>query len=86
MTPSPAHEAPFDPKETVAALVGLFPTLGPEEQRLSLELYRLPAEGQPVPIQRLAERPARHSVVSAWPAVRLFSRNGRDTRLSAGLR
>lgn len=74
MTPSPMYEAPFDAKETAAALVGLFPTLGPEEQRMSLELYRLLADGQPVPIQRLAERLGHRSddvakTLRGWPGV-----------------
>jgi len=68
------HEAPLDVKETAAALVALFPSLALEEQRLSLELYRLLAEGQPVPIQRLAERLGHHpddaaNTLHSWPGV-----------------
>jgi hypothetical protein len=38
------------------SIVGCFPTLDLLEQRLSLELYRLLAAGQPVPRETLAER------------------------------
>jgi len=43
-------------EDVVAYIVGLFPTLNSFEQRLSLELYRLLAEGQPVPRYKLAQR------------------------------
>jgi alkylmercury lyase len=71
---------PFDAKEAAAALVGLFPALNPEEQRMSLKLYRLLAGGKPVPIHRLAERLARHSddvakTVRTWPGV-FFDQRG----------
>ncbi len=74
------REGPFDAKETAAALGGLFPALKPEEQRMSLELYRLLAEGTPVPIQRLAERLARHpddvaKTLRTWPGV-FFDQHG----------
>jgi alkylmercury lyase len=42
--------------ELAASIVGCFPTLDLREQRLSLVLYRLLAEGQPVPLTSLAER------------------------------
>jgi alkylmercury lyase len=76
----PEFVAPFDAKETAAALVGLFPALNPEEQRMSLELYRLLAEGKPVSIRRLAERLARHSddvakTLRTWPGV-FFDQHG----------
>jgi hypothetical protein len=41
-------------KEMAATIVGLFPTMNSLEQRLSLELYRLLANGQPVPRATLA--------------------------------
>jgi alkylmercury lyase len=67
-------EPNFDVKEIAAALVALFPRLTLEEQRLSLELYRLLAEGQPVTIQRLADRLGHSSEDVAnrlhkWPGV-----------------
>lgn len=42
--------------DLAASIVGCFPTLDLLEQRLSLELYRLLAAGQPVPRETLAER------------------------------
>ncbi|MFY9528134.1 MAG: organomercurial lyase [Candidatus Acidiferrales bacterium] len=42
--------------ELASSIVRCFPTLNLVEQRLSLELYRLLAEGQPVPRMTLAER------------------------------
>jgi hypothetical protein len=42
--------------DLVASIVGCFPTLDLLEQRLSVELYRLLAAGQPVPRETLAER------------------------------
>lgn len=66
--------APLDVKKTAATLVGFFPSLGPEEQRLSLELYRVLAEGRPVSFSRLAERLGRGSeevahTLRGWPGV-----------------
>src|SRR5713226_3703792 len=42
--------------ELAAGIVECFPTLDLLEQRLSLTLYRLLAEGQPVPLASLADR------------------------------
>ena len=42
--------------DLAVSIVGCFPTLDLLEQRLSLELYRLLAAGQPVPRETLAER------------------------------
>jgi alkylmercury lyase len=67
-------QAPFDARETATALVSLFPALNAEEQRMSLELYRLLAEGKPVSIRGLAQRLARHpddvaKTLRTWPGV-----------------
>lgn len=61
-------------EELAASIVGCFPTLDLLEQRVSLALYRLLAEGQPVPLRRLAERletPVEtvNRVVRGWPGV-----------------
>ncbi|MGH9204042.1 MAG: alkylmercury lyase MerB [Vicinamibacterales bacterium] len=74
------HEARFNAAETAAALVELFPALGREEQRLSLELYRLLAEGQPASIRRLAERLGHAAedvayTLRKWPGV-FFNEQG----------
>src|SRR5919109_3259206 len=60
--------------DVAAYIVGLFPKIDPFEQRLSLELYRLLAEGQPVPRQGLAQRLGRtietiNKTLDAWPGV-----------------
>src|SRR5713226_4925476 len=60
--------------ELAGSIVGCFPTLDLLEQRLSLELYRLLAEGQPVPRETLAERlgiPADgvNRILDGWPGV-----------------
>ncbi len=60
--------------ELAASIVRCFPSLSLLEQRLSLDLYRLLAEGQPVPRTALAER-LRVSVkeviriLDSWPGV-----------------
>ncbi len=46
----------LDLNQLAASIVECFPTLNLLEQRLSLRLYRLLAEGQPVPRKVLAER------------------------------
>ena len=60
--------------ELAASIVGLFPTLDLLEQRLSLALYRLLAEGQPVPRASLAERlgisiETVNRILDGWPGV-----------------
>ena len=60
--------------EVTAYIVGLFPSLNVFEQRLSLELYRLLAKGQPVPRQRLAQRlestvETVNKTLDSWPGV-----------------
>lgn len=57
-----------------ANIVGLLPTLDLAEQRLSLELYRLLADGQPVPRAVLAQRlgiPVEtvNRILDSWPGV-----------------
>jgi alkylmercury lyase len=55
-------------------VVGVFPKLDAFEQRLSLEIYRLLAEGQAVPLSKLAEQVAvgaeviKH-ILDRWPGV-----------------
>jgi len=56
------------------SIVGFFPTLDLLEQRLSVELYRLLAEGQPVPRAKLAERLGIlvenvNQILDRWPGV-----------------
>ncbi len=60
--------------DVAAYTVGLFPTLNLLEQRLSLELYRLLCEGQPVPRARLAQRlgiagDTVNQILDGWPGV-----------------
>jgi alkylmercury lyase len=60
--------------ELAASVVRCFPALNLLEQRLSLELYRLLAEGQPVPRMVLAERlgvsfEAVNRILDGWPGV-----------------
>ena len=60
--------------ELAARIVRCFPGLNLFEQRLSLDLYRLLAEGQPVPRTALAERLAVsvetiNSILDGWPGV-----------------
>ena len=68
-TPSKLHL-----NELAASIVECFPTLNLLEQRLSLKLYRLLAEGQPVPRAALAERlevPVEtvNRILDGWPGV-----------------
>lgn len=60
--------------ELATSIVGCFPTLDLFEQRLSLALYRLLSEGQPVPRTMLAERLGTsvetvNRIVDGWPGV-----------------
>jgi alkylmercury lyase len=60
--------------ELGASIVGCFPTLDPFEQRLSLALYRLLADGQPARRATLAERletsvETVNRIVDGWPGV-----------------
>src|SRR5689334_5703413 len=60
--------------ELAASLVRCFPTLNLLEQRLSLDLYRLLAEGQPVPRATLAKRleisvETANRILDGWPGV-----------------
>lgn len=69
-----AIEHKFDLDRVATSIVGVFPTLDLFEQRLSLELYRFLAEGQPVPRPLLAERlsvPIEivNQVLNGWPGV-----------------
>jgi len=66
--------------ELASSIVRCFPTLSLVEQRLSLELYRLLADGQPVPRTALAERlevsiETVNRILDGWPGV--FSDNER---------
>jgi alkylmercury lyase len=67
-------EHKFDLDRVATSIVNVFPTLDLFEQRLSLELYRSLAEGQPVPRALLAERlsvPVEivNEVLNGWPGV-----------------
>lgn len=60
--------------ELAASIVKCFPSLNVLEQRLSLDLYRLLAEGQPVPRAALAKRVGVsveivNRVLDSWPGV-----------------
>ena len=60
--------------ELAANIVRCFPSLNALEQRLSLELYRLLAEGQPVPGTALAKRldtsvETVNRILDGWPGV-----------------
>src|SRR5258708_21208353 len=60
--------------ELSASIVECFPTLNLLEQRLSLDLYRLLAEGQPVPRTALAKRleisvETVNRIMDGWPGV-----------------
>jgi alkylmercury lyase len=68
-TPSKLHL-----NELAASIVQCFPGLSLLEQRLSLDLYRLLAEGQPVPRTSLGERlgiPVEtvNGILDGWPGV-----------------
>lgn len=61
-------------EELAASIVACFPTFDLLEQRLSLDLYRLLAEGQPVPRPALAKRLAIpvdtvNRILDGWPGV-----------------
>jgi len=61
-------------EELASSIVGCFPALDLTEQRLSLALYRLLAEEQPVPITRLAEHleisvETIKRILDGWPGV-----------------
>ena len=60
--------------ELAATIAGCFPTLNAVEQRLSVELYRLLADGQPVPRATIAENLGMHvdtvnRILDGWPGV-----------------
>jgi alkylmercury lyase len=46
----------MEPRELAEELAAARPSLGPQEQRLALALYRLLAEGEPVAREQLIER------------------------------
>jgi alkylmercury lyase len=61
-------------EELAATIVGLFPTLSTEEQRVSVQIYRLLAEGQPVPHEKIANTvgistDAVEKILGKWPGV-----------------
>jgi hypothetical protein len=63
-----------DLDDVSARIVRIFPTLDSLEQRLSLELYRLLAEGEPIPRELLSERlevplETVNQILNAWPGV-----------------
>lgn len=67
-------KAKIDLNTLAAKIVGAFPKLDTFQQRLSLELYRLIALGQPVPRALLAERvgssvEAINQILDGWPGV-----------------
>src|SRR5437870_1676082 len=60
--------------ELAASIVRCFPSLNLLEQQLSLDLYRLLAEGQPVPRRELAQRlgvsvESVNPILDSWPGV-----------------
>jgi alkylmercury lyase len=60
--------------ELAATIVGLFPTLSTEEQHVSVQIYRLLAEGQPVPHKKIANTvdismDAVEKILGEWPGV-----------------
>ena len=60
--------------DLAASIVRCFPSLNLIEQRLSLDLYRLLAEGQPVPRKALAKRleislETVNRILDGWPGV-----------------
>jgi alkylmercury lyase len=64
----------LDLAELATSIVRSLPSLNIEEQRLSLHLYRLLAEGQPVPQAVLAERvgvavETVNRILESWPGV-----------------
>src|SRR5216684_6637645 len=61
-------------EELAAGIAACFPTLNLLEQRLSVDLYRLLVEGQPVPRTALAKRLAIpvdsvNRILDGWPGV-----------------
>jgi len=69
-----ATNAKIDLDVLATSIVGVFPKLDLFEQRLSLELYRLLAGGEPVPRSLLAERlgvrvERVNQVLGGWPGV-----------------
>src|SRR5260370_31294603 len=69
-----AKEHKVDLDRVATSILGAVPTLDLFEQRLSLELYRVLAEGQPVPRALLSERlgvPVEtvNQVLNGWPGV-----------------
>lgn len=64
----------LDLDQLAASIVRCFPSLNLLEQRLSLDLYRLLAKGQPVPRTALAERlgvsvETVNCILDSWPGV-----------------
>jgi alkylmercury lyase-like protein len=64
----------FNLAELATSIVRCFPSLNVVEQRLSLELYRLLADGQPVPRAALADRAGItvetvNRILDSWPGV-----------------
>src|ERR1700687_1378397 len=60
--------------DVAARTVAAFPVLNLLEQRVSLQLYRLLAEGQPVPRGRLAQRlgisvETVNGILDRWPGI-----------------
>lgn len=60
--------------EIATSILGCLPTLNAIEQRVSVELYRLLAEGQPVPRAALAEQigipvDSVNRILDGWPGV-----------------
>lgn len=63
-----------DLEDLATSVTEVFPKLDSLEQRLSLEIYHLLAEGQPVPLSKLAERVSVgvevvKQVLDRWPGV-----------------
>jgi alkylmercury lyase len=69
-----ATRTKLDLDHVAASIVGLFPTLDLLERRLSLQLYRLLAEGKPVAPAALAQRlgipvETANQILENWPGV-----------------
>ena len=67
-----------DLEEMATTVISLFPkefiTLSPEEQRVSVQLYRLLADGEPVPRERMAttlnfSNEVVNNILNRWPGI-----------------
>ena len=65
-------------EDLAASIVGCFPTLDLLEQRLSLELYRLLAAGQPVPEELQVRIAGTRADYERWLEVRYAAARGHE--------